>query len=323
MRIPIFEQLHREGLLSEASLNKIRIDEGTRLFSIHWEVKTLLYIGVLLLTGGIGILIYKNIDTIGHTVILALIGAVCAGCFVYCERKKLPFSFARVPAPNAYFDYILLLGCLTLLTFITYLQVQYTAFGESYGLATFIPMVILFVCSYYFDHLGVLSLAITNLAAWMGVAVTPLKIFKANNFEDAQIIFAGLLLGTVLVLLAHLSKTRKLKEHFSFTYLNFGMNVLFVSCLAGMFYFERTYFLWFVPLAILAFYFYRQAVKLSSFYFMLMVVLYSYVGVGYGVIRLISEVWILVLMYFMGSAILSVILLINLNQKLKANAGLQ
>ena len=130
-----------------------------------------------------------------------------------------------MPAPNAYFDYILLLGCLTLLTFITYLQVQYTAFGESYGLATFIPMVILFVCSYYFDHLGVLSLAITNLAAWMGVAVTPLKIFKANNFEDAQIIFAGLLLGTVLVLLAHLSKTRKLKEHFSFTYLNFGMNV--------------------------------------------------------------------------------------------------
>ena len=79
MRIPIFEQLHREGLLSEASLNKIRIDEGTRLFSIHWEVKTLLYIGVLLLTGGIGILIYKNIETIGHTVILALIGAVCAG----------------------------------------------------------------------------------------------------------------------------------------------------------------------------------------------------------------------------------------------------
>ena len=323
MRIPIFEQLHREGLLSEASLNKIRIDEGTRLFSIHWEVKTLLYIGVLLLTGGIGILIYKNIETIGHTVILALIGAVCAGCFVYCERKKLPFSFNKVPAPNAYFDYILLLGCLTLLTFITYLQVQYTAFGESYGLATFIPMVILFVCSYYFDHLGVLSLAITNLAAWMGVAVTPLKIFKANNFEDAQIIFAGLLLGTVLVLLAHLSKTRKLKEHFSFTYLNFGMNVSFVSCLAGMFYFEDTYFLWFVPLAILAFYFYRQAVKLSSFYFMLMVVLYSYVGVGYGVIRLISEVWILVLMYFMGSAILSVILLINLNQKLKANAGLQ
>ena len=323
MRIPIFEQLHREGLLSEASLNKIRIDEGTRLFSIHWEVKTLLYIGVLLLTGGIGILIYKNIDTIGHTVILALIGAVCAGCFVYCERKKLPFSFARVPAPNAYFDYILLLGCLTLLTFITYLQVQYTAFGEAYGLATFIPMVLLFFCAYYFDHLGVLSLAITDLAAWMGVAITPLNIFNANNFEDAQIIFAGLLLGTVLVLLAHLSKTRKLKEHFSFTYLNFGMNVSFVSCLAGMFYFEDTYFLWFVPLAILAFYFYRQAVKLSSFYFMLMVVLYSYVGVGYGVIRLISEVWILVLMYFMGSAILSVILLINLNQKLKANAGLQ
>ena len=69
------------------------------------------------------------------------------------------------------------LAALLLLTFITYLQVQYNVFGDRFGLATFIPMIILFYCAYYFDHLGVLSMAVANLAAWMGIAVTPLKYF--------------------------------------------------------------------------------------------------------------------------------------------------
>jgi hypothetical protein len=320
VQIPIFERLHREGLLSGESLQKIKRAEAARLFSIHWELKTLLYLGVLLLTGGLSVLVYKNIDTIGHTVILTAIAAICAGSFVYCERKKLPFSYGKVPAPNGYFDYILLLGCLTLLTFIAYLQAQYTVFGEAYGLATFIPMVILFFCAYYFDHLGVLSIAITNLAAWMGVAVTPLKIFSANNFRDAQIIFAGLLLGLVLVLAARLIRVKK---HFCFTYLNFGLNVTFVSCLAGMFYFEDTYLVWMLPLALAVFYFYREALRLRSFYFMLMIVLYGYVGLAYVVIRLTIEAWVLIPMYLMGSAIAAVLLLINLNKKVKINARLQ
>jgi hypothetical protein len=101
------------------------------------------------------------------------------------------------------------------------------------------------------------------------------------------------------------------------------MNVLFVSCLAGMFYFEDTYLVWLLPLALLVFYFYRQALRFSSFYFMLMIVLYAYVGLAYAVIRLIIEAWVLIPMYLMGSAVAAVLLLINLNKKVKINARLQ
>ena len=147
MNLSIFTKLHEEGLISYRSLERVQKAESAKLFSIHWELRTVLYLGVLLLAGGLGILIYKNIDSIGHQVILGAIALLCAGCFIYCERKKLPFSFNKVQSPNSLFDYILLLGCLLLLTFITYLQVQYNTFGEKYGLATFIPMVILFFCS--------------------------------------------------------------------------------------------------------------------------------------------------------------------------------
>jgi hypothetical protein len=325
VNIPLFEKFYKEGLISDSSLQNVKQAANSRLFSVHWELKVILYLGILLLTGGLGILIYKNIDTIGHQVILVAIGLLCAGCFVYCERKKLPFATTRVPAPNSFFDYILLLGCLTLITFITYLQVQYAAFGNAYGLATFIPMVILFFCAYYFDHLGVLSMAITNLAAWMGVTITPLDIIKTNNFADAEIIFAGLLLGTALTVMAWFSKQRQIKAHFSFTYSNFGMNILFISCLAGMFYFDDLYLLWLLPLAGIVYYFYKRSLATSSFYFMLMLTLYGYIGISYVMIRLALEGMqnidgvYFVILYFICSGIGMIAFLITMNKKLKVN----
>ena len=323
MNIPIFEQLHQQRLISDLSLERIKKAQHSKLFSVHWELRTVLYLGVLLLTGGLGLLIYKNIDTIGHQVILALIASLSAGCFFYCERNKLSFSPAKVISPNAYFDYILLLGCLTLLTFITYLQVQYNIFGDKYGLATFIPMVILFYCAYYFDHLGVLTMAIANLAAWMGIAVTPLRIFKANNFADAQLIFAGLLLGIFLVVLSYLSTVKKFKPHFCFTYLNFGMNILFISCLAGMFHFDSFYLAWLLPLAGIVIYFYRKAIAMRSFYFILMLTLYGYAGISYAILRLLMisdfEAYAISLMYCIASGVYVILFLIRMNKKLKRN----
>ncbi|MBL7700186.1 MAG: DUF2157 domain-containing protein [Chitinophagaceae bacterium] len=321
MNIGVFERLFNENLISEQSLTRIKVAEKAKLFSIHWELRAILYLGVLLLTGGLGILIYKNIDTIGHQVILGFILLLSAGCFYYCEKTKLPFSWSKVASPNAYFDYVLLLGCLTMLTFIGYLQAQYNTFGDRYGLATFIPMVVLFFCAYYFDHLGILSLAITNLGAWIGFAVTPLEIFKSNNFTDAELIFAGLALGVFLTLMAHLSAVKKIKPHFCFTYLNFGMNILFVSCLAGMFYFDSFYLLWLIPLGALVFYFYRKAIAMRSFYFILMLTVYGYIGVSYALVNSLSfavfEIVYLVMMYFIASAVFGIIFLIRMNKKLK------
>ena len=81
MSIPLFKQLREEGLISPLSFEKIEIEKRSRLFSVHWELRTILYLGILLLTSGLGILVYKNLDTIGHQVILIFIAALCTGCF--------------------------------------------------------------------------------------------------------------------------------------------------------------------------------------------------------------------------------------------------
>lgn len=323
MDIDLFEQLQKKGTISAESAEKVRTITATRLFSVHWELKTILYLGVLLLSGGLGILVYKNIDTIGHQVILLAIALACGGCFYYSFRHKLPFSREKVPAPNGLFDYILLLGCLLLLTFITYLQVQYNVFGTRYGAATFIPMLVLFFSAYYFDHLGVLSMAITNLAAWMGVTVTPLQLLSANDFSSYTLIYTGLLLGALLIVAALLSYRLHFKPHFSFTYSNFGTHVFLIANLAGMFAaYDGRYGLWFLLLAVVTVFFYSQAMKQRSFYFVLIITLYAYIGLSFVVIRLLMNVReegaiYAGLLYFIASGIGSIVLLANLNKKLK------
>ncbi|QHS63285.1 DUF2157 domain-containing protein [Chitinophaga agri] len=321
----LFEQLQKEGIISAESAEKVRVISANRLFSVHWELKTILYLGVLLLSGGLGILVYKNIDTIGHQAILAAIALGCMGCFYYAYRHKLPFSREKVPAPNTLFDYILLLGCLLLITFITYLQVQYTVFGTRYGMATFIPMIVLFCTAYYFDHLGVLSMAITNLAAWMGVSVTPLHLLSQNDFSSFPLIYSGMLLGVLLIAAAWLSDHKHFKAHFAFTYSNFGVHVFMIATLAAMIATLRYgYALWFLLLAGAGAFFMQQAMKKQSFYFVFIVTLYVYIGLSLLIVRWMSEVvddtigaLFAGFLYFVTSGISFIVLLVKMNKKLK------
>jgi hypothetical protein len=321
----LLSKLYQEKIISEASWEKVRQFEKENTISLHWDLKTLLYLGVTLLSGGLGILVYKNIDTIGHQAILALIALISVSGYFYCFKTSKPFSWGKLHSPNLLFDYALLLASLMMLTFIAYLQYQYHVFGDRYGLATFFPMVILFFTAYYFDHLGVLSMAITNFAGWLGITITPLHLWQSNDFNSSRIIFTGIGIGILLLLVAALSRERKLKPHFELTYNNFGTHALFVSLLAAMFHFNNTYILWFLVMAAVTLYFYFKSLKENSFYFLVVTVLYGYIAVSYVVIRLITSgtfnmaIVYLSILYFMISAFWLVAFLMRTNKKFKSN----
>lgn len=324
MNLPLFYKLRNEGLISDASLERVESNTTDQLFSVRWELRTLLYLGIILLTWGLGILVYKNIDSIGHMAVLFFIAILSSGSYYYCYKKKMPFSNEKVASPNAAFDYILLLGCLTFVIFVGYFQYQYNIFGNRYGLATFLPMLVLFATAYYFDHFGILSMAITNMGAWLGLTVTPLHLLASNDFSNSRIIFTGIAFGIMLIIAGKISTLRNLKAHFCFSYTNFGMHIMFISLLAAMFHFDNIYLLWFLMLTCAAYYFYRTAMTMRSFYFLLFATLYTYVGASYVIIRLLTffdfemGAIYLGLIYFIASAIFVCIFLIRQNKSLKA-----
>jgi len=326
MNESFYKNLHAEGLLSDESFSKITQPRPPANFSVQWEVRGLLYIGVLLLTGGLGLLVYENIDTIGHKIVLAGIGAIVVGCFIYCSKTSLPFSPQKVKAPNAYFDYVLLLGSVSMASFVGYWQYQYHIFGTSYGLATFIPMLALFFIAYYFDHLGILSMAIANLAIWMGVSVTPKALLLQNDYDSGTLIVTYIVLGILLVVAAFLSQHYNFKKHFKFTYLHYGVHVSYIALLAGYFHYYDNFSaaIFMAGLILLSLLLYIDSVTNKSFYFLVLMSLYSYIALSSLVCRVLSQVGdigavYLILLYFIASAIGLIFLLISFNKKLKAS----
>lgn len=274
------KQLYQDGIVTIEELQRIEQYEDTKPFSIHWELRLLLYIGILLLTSGIGILVYLNIDTIGHQTILAAIAVAIGACFYYLFRNRQLYSDGEVKNISPLFDYIALLGCLLSATFVGYLQFAYRLFGNQLWLATGLPAALFLYCAYRFDHKGLLALGITGIAGTAGLSITPRQLLNYNNFTDSGVLFTALALGVLLIVTARYSDQRGIKRHFSFSYHNFAATLLFVSCLAFLFYYPYK-FISFLLLAGLCFYFIKYAIAQQSFLFLLYAAIYTYIGVTY------------------------------------------
>lgn len=322
MNTPILRALLDQELVTPEEATAIGAFESRRPFSLHWELKTMLYLGVLILNIGLGYLIYQNIDSIGHVALITLIGGASAFCLAYAIRRRQPFTAGETVSPTQYYDYVLLLGCLLFLVMEGYLQYQYNVFGTKYGLATFIPMVLFFGLGYWLDNRGVLSLGITALASWVGITVTPQDLLSKNDFNSATIVYTGVALGAFLTIVPFLSERFNFKKHFSLTYLNFGVHIGMISCLAGMMALDNE--LLFFPLLCLAVgFFLWYARTRGSFYFLLVAVIYGYIGLTYLLIVHTDGLgldFMFYLLYFILSCAGVIVFLINYKRFIKTDA---
>lgn len=295
------ESLLTKNLISEEQATEIRKYEDFKPLSIHWELRTLLYLGISFLTSGLGILIYKNIDTIGHSVMIALIALVCILCFGYAYKHHEGFSWQEVSNQNNLDDFALLAGCLLFLTLEGYLQYQYNFFGTQYGLATFIPAVLFLFCAYFFDHRGVLSMGITAFASWLGVKITPLKMLKNGDFSTPNLVYTAIGLGIVFIIIGWLSELKDKKKHFAFTYHIFGGNLAFIASLVALFSYDFK-IIYLLLIAVLSTASIIHARNTQSYILLLMGVVYGYVAVTYFFFHDVQNAFEWFFFYFVVSA---------------------
>ncbi len=279
--IESLNHLRERGLLPDEQAKIIADIEAKRPFSLHWELRSVLYIGILLLSSGLGLLIYENYDSIGHLTILGGISVLCAGAFAYAVRVRPPWSPGLVQSASPFGDYALVLGCLLFLSLIGYAQYKYTVFGSRYGLVTFIPAVLFLALAYRFDHRGVLGMGLTALMAWVGVTVRPLDLYIKTNFFDEGVIYSALVLSGLVLGAAWLLQRRGIKPHFTFTYLLVVGNLLLVALLAGLFNLEPMRFVFAVLLMGACALFDWYARQEQSLLFGLMAAVYGFIGLSY------------------------------------------
>ncbi|TAE41257.1 MAG: DUF2157 domain-containing protein [Runella slithyformis] len=272
-------ELLEKQLIDAHQYQQIETHERTRPMSLHWELRALLYAGIVLFTSGAGILIYQNIDTIGHSVLIGALTLLTIFGFWYVLKHAAPFATTET-APAKLTDFVLLLSCLLFLALEGYLQYQYGLFGTRYGLASAIPAALFMALAYRFDHRGVLSMGITALASWVGLSVAPLEILK-NDFGNQPLLYTAVLFSAAAISVALWLDFKVIKQHFTYTYLLLLGNLFFVAALAGLFSIEARWWFFAPLIGVGCWVCVRYAHHYQSFLFLLMAVVYGYIGLSY------------------------------------------
>lgn len=270
------QKLLDKGFISESQCQEVKEYKVLGLFSLNAELLFLLYLSVLLFTGGVGTLIYKNIDSIGHIAILAVNFVLMLVCFYISFKKAKGFSKEEIVFDNPLYDYLVLMGSLLATIFIGYLQFQYGVFGKDFSLVSLFSAVLCFAVAYYFDNRTVLSMAITSLIAFAGITLTPQKVFENAIYSNPNLVYFGILIGTLLILWTLYSLKTKLKVHFYLVYYTFAQHLLGICTIAGLI--EDNWF-WFLPvLAGNTWFFYIMGHKHKATSLFVFSLLYGYIG---------------------------------------------
>jgi len=280
------KELFDKDLLTKDQFEKIDLITSHKVVSVFYELRTLLYLGVMLFATGVGILIYQNIGEFGHIISIVLLCVVAVICFWYVFKHAPDYSNGKVKAPSPYYDYVVLLGSLLVISIQGYLEFQYGALDENLGLSTLVTSAFFFYIAYRFDHTGILSLAIAALASFWSISVSPQKWYSGDFFSESNLHVTAVVFSTVLTIIAMILDKQGIKKHFTFTYLNFCMLIFFVGNIAGLFIGE----LWGVFLLLIGVgctFAYYMARYEKSFLFLLYVFLAGYIGTTYFLARVV------------------------------------
>ena len=323
------ESLLERKLITDHQYQEITVYRSLNIFSLNAELKFFLYLSVLLFTSGIGVLIYNNIDTIGHIAILSILLIVIGVCFYFCFKNSKGFQKSEVTFEHPVLEYLVLAASILTCIFIGYLQFQYKPFGTHYGLATLIPTLVSFFCAYYFDNKSVLTIAITGLAAYVGLSVTPQDLLNNNNFySDQSLSYSAIMLGFLLVLWTIYSSRIQLKTHFSLIFLTFALHIISIASISNLI--NDYYGIWIIFVFILAgssYYFYKVSHDLKAISLYVFMIVYAYIGFNIFLFRVFehidfSDVWelfiILLPAYFIGSIVLFIKLIKTFNKQIAA-----
>jgi hypothetical protein len=228
-------RLRADNVLSAPQATLFNRVARRHLVSVRLEIRLLLYIGVLLLTSGVGVLVVEHQKEIGP---LAIAGALSLGtliCLAWVVRTAPPFSWRSVESPNVAFDYILLLGVLLFASALGYVEAQFTVLGERWAHHLLIVGVIYFLAAYRWDSRTVLGLALTTLAAWRGVSMS-LKAAASLGIGHGDDLRANaIVIGLIYVALAVLSVRLERKSHFEDVFGNTGLILLLGALVSGVF----------------------------------------------------------------------------------------
>lgn len=276
-------------------------------FSLFVELNAILYIGVIAIVAGIGWIVQDYAAGLGDTLILATLVLLMTASFGYCFATAPPYSNGETEPPSFAFDYVLYFGCLVLSATLAFIE---TRFGLFNGWDThfLIAAVVFGVLAYRFDNRFVLSLALSTLAAFLGLKLSDFDTIGAERLRIAAFLYGAFVLGVGVLL-----KRLAIKPHFLDVYLQLGANAMLLAAASGVI--ERqvglAYLAALLALAGAAIY---LGIRFQRFAFVAYGTLYGYLGLSIWLLDSLGDLTS-ILVYFIVTGSLVVYALVRIARR--------
>jgi hypothetical protein len=200
------DELVKQGVLDRRAAVAFRRAASDSLVSVRDELRVLLWVGVLLITTGVGFLVQQNVDRIGPLAIAIGIGLTAAAC--------LGLAWRRAPAPSFVFESVLLLGALLAAADLAFVEVKFTALGAHWPWHLLIVAAAYATLAFRFDSKTLFSLALTSFAAWRGVSIAGVATPWGGVADSDRLLVEALGCGVMFIALGKVLERVRIKAQF-------------------------------------------------------------------------------------------------------------
>lgn len=223
---PELRILQSEGLIDDATAAKALAADRREAFSVHRELRLTMYAGVLLVMGGVGMLLARNLDRIGPLAIALGLALAALGCAAPALRARLAGEPLSVAA-----DYLLLLAVLLASADLAYVETQFRLLGPLWSWHLLWLAAAHAVIAYTFGSTLVLAAALTSLAGWFGAGTTLGDALQVS-YSAPEVGARALACASVIAAWHHVDQRVRPATTFGPTFEHFAANLAFIGAVA-------------------------------------------------------------------------------------------
>lgn len=231
----INQYLFDKKSISQEQFNYLELIREKKILSLYYELRIILYLGILLFTGAVGYLAYQNLGVLGHIASMVILFLSILIGFKFIIKHTQAYSNKIIQVEHPFFDYILLLVPLLIIALFTYIQIYFDWVEILLNWTSFISALILIYMAYRFDSRALLAIGIVAFAATIGITVSPINWTKGLWLSTTDLYLISIIFGGALVAIGQISVLENIKKHFKFTYVNLGILIYFMGCISAIF----------------------------------------------------------------------------------------
>ena len=213
--------LHAAGTLDDATAARAIALERGEVFSVHGELRLMLYAGATLVIGGVGTILARNLEQIGPLSIVLALGLAAVACALPALRMQLAQR-----ALTAVAEYVLLLGVLLVSADLAYAEHTFALLGPLWPWHLLLLAVFHTAVAYAFGSSLVLAAALGAFAGWFGVGFSAADAPLLGS-SPPEIGARALLCAATIAAWRYADRASRPTTTFSDVFDHFGANLAF------------------------------------------------------------------------------------------------